>query len=69
MDWSWKVFLITLPIAIIFSMFSRGAMNAQNVAKHGPEADYRANPSMAIFGSITGGAVWAAIITAIIGLF
>ena len=69
MEWSWKVFLIALPIAIIVSMFSRGAMNAQNVAKHGPKADYRANPSMAIFGSITGGLVWAAIITVIIGLF
>jgi hypothetical protein len=69
MEWSWKVFLIALPIAVIFSMFSRGAMNAQNVAKHGPEADYRANPGMAIFGSITGGAVWAAIITALVGLF
>ncbi|WBA17017.1 hypothetical protein [Salinivibrio kushneri] len=69
MEWSWKVFLIALPIAVIFSMFSRGAMNAQNVEKHGPEADYRANPGMAIFGSITGGAVWAAIITALIGLF
>ena len=69
MEWSWKVFLIALPIAVIISMFSRGAMNAQNVAKHGPEADYRANPGMAIFGSITGGAIWAAIITAIIGLF
>jgi ABC-type spermidine/putrescine transport system permease subunit I len=69
MEWSWKVFLIALPIAVIFSMFSRGAMNAQNVAKHGPEADYRANLSMAIFGSIIGGSVWAAIITVIIGLF
>lgn len=69
MEWSWKVFLIVSPIAIIFSMFSRGAMNAQNVAKHGPEADYRANPGMSIFGSVVGGGVWAAIITLIIGLF
>ncbi len=69
MEWSWKVFLITLPIAIIISMFSRGAMNAQNVAKHGLSADYRANPGMAIFGSVIGGTVWAAIITVVIGLF
>ncbi|WP_217544699.1 hypothetical protein [Vibrio metschnikovii] len=69
MEWSWKIFLIILPVAIIFSMFSRGAMNAQNVAKHGPEADYRANPSMAILGSIVGGIVWASVITVIIGLF
>ena len=68
MEWSWKVFLIAVPIAIIISMFSRGAMNAQNVVRHGPKADYRANPGMAIFGSIAGGAIWAAIITSIIGL-
>ncbi|MEX0730596.1 MAG: hypothetical protein WED00_08860 [Aquisalimonadaceae bacterium] len=69
MDWSWVAFFITLPIAIVVSMFSRGAMNAQNVAKHGPAADYRTNLGMAIFGSVLGGAVWAAIITAIIGFF
>ena len=69
MEWSWKVFLIALPISIIFSMFSRGAKNAENVAKFGPQADYRANPVMTLFGSITGGAVWAAILTVIFGFF
>ncbi|EPW7384761.1 hypothetical protein ACWO80_003469 [Vibrio cholerae] len=69
MDWSWKIFLIILPIAIIFSMFSRGAMNAQNVAKYGQEADYRENPSMAILGSIVGGVFWSSVITVIVGLF
>lgn len=69
MEWSWTAFSIALPIAIVFSMFSRGAMNAQNVAKYGPEADYRTKPRMAVFGSIIGGAVWATVITAIIGLF
>lgn len=68
MEWSWKIFLITLPIAVVFSMFSRGVMNAKNFAKHGSRADYRTNPGMAIFGSIVGGAVWAAIITVLIGL-
>lgn len=69
MEWSWKVFFIALPIVIIFSMLSRGAMNAKNVAKHGFDADYRANPRMAIFGSVVGGIFWTAIITAIIGIF
>lgn len=69
MDWSWQVFFIALPITFIFAMFSRGATNAQNVAKHGPEADYRNNLGMALVSSAFGGALWAAIITAIIGLF
>jgi hypothetical protein len=69
MDWSWKVFSIILPLAITFSMFSRGVMNAQNIARHGPKADYRENLGMAIFGSITSGGVLSAILTAVIGLF
>jgi hypothetical protein len=69
MEWSWIVFFIALPITTIISMFCRGAMNAQNVAKCGPSADYRDNLRMAILGSIVGGALWAAIITTIVGLF
>ena len=68
MEWSWIVFLIALPISIVFSMFSRGAMNSQNVEKYGEEADYETNPRMAIFGSIAGGTFWAAVITVIIGI-
>ncbi len=69
MEWSWKVFLITLPIMIIYSMFSRGNMNAQNVAKYGDKADYKKNPKMALFGSIGSGAIASIIITVIIGFF
>ena len=65
MDWSWKIFFISLPLAIIFSMFSRGAMNAKNVEKYGPSADYRSNIGGALIGSIFGGIVWALIITAV----
>jgi len=68
MDWSWKVFLIALPIMVIVSMFSRGALNARNVANYGSEADYQSNSVMTFIGSLFGGVVWAAIITAIIGL-
>lgn len=69
MEWSWIVFLILFPITTIYSMFSRGFMNAQNVAKYGSRADYRAQRGMALFGSVFGGAAWAAIITVIVGLF
>jgi len=69
MEWSWKIFFITLPIMIIYSMFSRGYMNAQNVAKHGDKADYKKNPKMALFGSIGVGVITSVIITIIIGLF
>lgn len=69
MEWSWKLFAIILPIAIIFSMFSRGAMNTQNIARHGPKTDYRENLGMAIFGSIISGGVLSVILTAVIGLF
>lgn len=69
MEWSWTVFLITWPIMYVISAFSRGASNRENVARYGLEADYRNNLGMAHVGSIFAGAVWAAIITAIIGLF
>jgi hypothetical protein len=50
-------------------MFSRGAMNTQNIARHGPKTDYRENLGMAIFGSIISGGVLSVILTAVIGLF
>lgn len=50
MDWSWKVFLIALPIMVIVSMFSRGALNARNVANYGSEADYQSNSVMTFIG-------------------
>lgn len=50
-------------------MFSRGAMNAQNVARHGRDADYKKHPLLAIIGSLFGGGVWAAIFTTVIGFF
>jgi hypothetical protein len=69
MEWSWKVFFVTLPITIIFSMFMTGAANQRNVAKYGHKADFRVNPGRAVITCIFTGAVWAALITAIIGLF
>ncbi|MDC5719420.1 hypothetical protein OPW57_16035 [Vibrio europaeus] len=44
-------------------------MNSQNVAKYGREADYKVHPRLALMGSIFGGGIWAAIFTAIVGLF
>ena len=66
--WRWWLFLVLLVGCTIFSMFSRGAMNAANVAKHGPEANWRSNPSGAFVGSALAGATYAAIITAVAGL-
>jgi hypothetical protein len=43
-------------------------MNRANVEKYGPRADYRAEPGMAIFGSIVAGGVYAGVLTAIAGL-
>ena len=70
MEWSWKVFLIAWPIAVIISMFSRGAMNAQNVARFGEAADYHNRPtSSLLIGSMMAGAIYAAIATVVIGFF
>lgn len=66
-SWSWWLFAVATVICTIISQFSRGMMNMQNIARHGPEADYRAKPGMAIFGSIVAGAVYAAVVTAIAG--
>ncbi|MCA6104741.1 hypothetical protein [Bradyrhizobium australafricanum] len=67
MNWSWGVFFIALVVCTILSQLARGAMNGVNVAKHGPRADYKAEPGMAILGSIVAGAVYATIITAVAG--
>jgi hypothetical protein len=69
MSWSWAIFFVVLIPCIIADQFLRGAMNAQNVAKHGPEADYKNAPAAAFTASILTGAVWAAILTAVIGFF
>ncbi len=60
------VFAVAWVIFFIISMMSRGAMNSQNVAQHGIEADYRADPSGAIVGCIFAGAIYAGILTGII---
>ena len=65
--WNWWVFVIALGVCTILVMLSRGAMNPVNVMKHGPRADYNAEPGAAIAGSILAGAVYAAIVTAIAG--
>ncbi|WP_395237190.1 hypothetical protein [Vibrio alginolyticus] len=69
MEWSWAIYFFLLPICVVFSMCSRGAMNAQNVARHGRNADYKKHPLLAIIGSLFGGGVWAAIFTTVIGFF
>jgi hypothetical protein len=50
-------------------MFARGAVNDSNIVRYGAKGDYRSNPGSAIIGSILAGAVFAAIITAGVGLF
>ena len=69
MQWSWLIFVVAFPIATAFSMYTRGKMNSQNVASYGPEADYRHNLGGAIIGSAITGAIYAAIITAVINKF
>lgn len=60
------VFVIAWMICTIISVFSRGAMNNQNIENYGTKADYNSAPSMAIVGSAVAGAIYAAILTAIV---
>ncbi|MGX1325439.1 RsiW-degrading membrane proteinase PrsW (M82 family) [Bradyrhizobium liaoningense] len=69
MSWSWAVFFVSLVVCSVVVMFARGAMNSSNVAQYGARGDYRSEPGAAIVGSILAGAVFAAIITVIIGAF
>ena len=69
MSWSWGVFVAALIGCTILVMWSRGAMNASNVAKYGQKADYYSNPGSAFAGSMMAGAILATVITAIVGLF
>ena len=64
-SWHWWLFFVSVIPCTIVVQFTRGAMNGVNVAKYGPRADYRAEPSAAIAGSVSAGAIYAAIITAI----
>lgn len=66
--WSWWVFVPALVLFSIPSMFSRGAMNARNIAEHGDHADYRKDAGGALIGCVMAGAIYAAIVTAIAGL-
>ena len=67
MGWSWITFLIGFPLMTIISMFSRGAMNAANVAKYGTEGDWKADKLGAIIGSAIAGGIYASILAVIIG--
>jgi hypothetical protein len=67
--WNWGVFVGSLVVCSIAVMFARGAMNDSNMVRYGAQADYRTNTGHAIFGSILAGTVFAAIITAVIGMF
>ena len=49
------------------SMFSRGAMNAANVDKHGPEGDWKADKLGAIIGCAIAGGIYASILAVIVG--
>jgi hypothetical protein len=69
MSWNWGVFAIALIVCTIVVMVARGATNSANIAKYGPRADYAAEPAAAIAGSIAAGAVLAAVITVVAGLF
>ena len=69
MGWSWGVFFVSLIICSFVVMFARGAMNSSNVAQYGARGDFRSEPGAAIVGSIIAGAVFAAVVTAIIGVF
>ena len=66
-SWNWAVFLALIVICTVVVQFARGAMNASNVAKYGEDADYKNNFGPAFFGSIISGAIYALIITAIMG--
>lgn len=65
--WHWWLFVLGLVIFIPMVQFSRGAMNAANVARYGERADYRKNFASAFIGSILAGALYAAVITAVAG--
>lgn len=66
MNWSWSLFAILALPCIIFSQFARGAMNARNITRYGPAANYANDPAGAILGSIVAGLIWASLITVIL---
>lgn len=67
--WNWSVFVPALIVCTIFVQIMGGTMNMTNIRRYGPEADYAANPGAAILASIFAGAIYAAALTAIVGLF
>ena len=69
MGWSWLTFIIAFPLITWFSMFSRGAMNAANMAKHGLEADWRHDVGGAMLGCAIAGAIYASLLAIAVGTF
>ena len=68
-SWHWWLFIVAIVPCTLMVMYSRWAMNPVNVARHGPRAEWGAEPAAGITGSILAGAVYAAIITAVAGFF
>jgi hypothetical protein len=66
--WRWWLFLLAWPLFTFGCMFVRGMLNAGNVARYGPSADYRADPAGAFVATVIAGALYSVVLTAVVGL-
>lgn len=69
--WHWWLFLVAIIPCYFFVAYTRVAMNASNIKKHGPRADYRIasqlEPAGLVGGTLVASTIFAAIVTAIAG--
>jgi hypothetical protein len=66
MSWDWRVYFGSLIVCTIVLMYARITLNDVNIAQYGPAGDFRNDPG-AIVKSILAGALFAVMITAVVG--
>jgi hypothetical protein len=66
MSWDWRVYFGSLVVCTIVVMYTRVILNDVNIAQYGPKGDFRNDPG-AVVKSIVAGALFAVMITAVIG--
>jgi hypothetical protein len=66
MSWDWRVYFGSLIVCTIVLMYARITLNDVNIAQYVPAGDFRNDPG-AIVKSILAGALFAVMITAVIG--
>ena len=65
--WSWTAFAVILALFAIVAQMFGGYFDPVETTRTGPSVDYRAKPHIAFAAALAAGAVYAAVLTALLG--